>query len=67
MPCCTRWIRPFQIFFRSISRSNPRDKNSHIPCGSGIARESAGSVNHNACLSDAFASKPAPTGNLQRP
>ena len=35
------------------------------PCGSGLARESGGSVNLNVCWADAFASKPAPTFYLR--
>ncbi|MRJ39470.1 hypothetical protein FRT59_21195 [Pseudomonas haemolytica] len=35
------------------------------PCGSGLARESGGSVNIYVCWADAFASKPAPTFDLR--
>jgi len=33
-------------------------------CGSGLARESGGSVNVNICWADVFAGKPAPTVDL---
>ncbi|KAB0523695.1 hypothetical protein F7R20_21230 [Pseudomonas brassicacearum subsp. brassicacearum] len=36
------------------------------PCGSGLARESGGSVCSDVGCADAFASKPAPTGFLCR-
>ncbi|MRJ21681.1 hypothetical protein FRT60_15270 [Pseudomonas haemolytica] len=35
------------------------------PSGSGLARESGGSVNIYVCWADAFASKPAPTFDLR--
>ncbi|AYG07708.1 hypothetical protein D7M10_11660 [Pseudomonas fluorescens] len=45
------------------------EREATYPCGSGLARESSGSVNINACWADVFAAmrrsdKPAPTFDL---
>ncbi|MRJ23302.1 hypothetical protein FRT60_23690 [Pseudomonas haemolytica] len=47
-----------QITARQLTHHNSK-------CGSGLARESGGSVNINVCWADAFASKPAPTFDLR--
>ena len=41
---------------RALSRANPNTRQlSADPCGSGLARESSGSVNLNVCWADVFA------------